>query len=180
MTQYEVSPGFTPAGTLQFPGLIPQNWFDDNGWYERLLTALRKLCYDNRDCIVTENSDEIKTWDLVMAEMARHTVRQLGDGPYVVMHGFGSEEVPHLGTVDGVVETSAHSVVVQGVGHDPYGFQGQITAHRLPARVRAVQLYQYADGGPPPMMIIMLADEVYDLRDEDNEMLSHPDRFQVD
>uniref|UniRef100_A0AAU6W3X4 Uncharacterized protein n=1 Tax=Pseudomonas phage Cygsa01 TaxID=3138529 RepID=A0AAU6W3X4_9VIRU len=180
MTQYEITPGASITGALTLPTLIPQNWFDDGGWYERLLQALRKLCYENRDCLVAQNSDEIQTWNLVMAEMARHTVRQLGAGPYSVMHAFGSEEVPHLGTIDQVVETSAHGVVLQGVGQDPYGFQGQITVHRLPARVRAVQLYQYADGGPPPVMIIMLADEVYDLRDEDNERLSHCDRMQVD
>jgi hypothetical protein len=83
--------------------------------------------------------------------------------------------------VDEIVETSAHGVVLQGVGQDPYGFQGQITVHRLPARARAVQLYQYADGGPPPMMIIMLKDDWYDsLRDSDLELLSACDRIDVD
>lgn len=165
-------PSFTPPPT-------PQNWFEDNGWYERLLLALRELCYKHRDCLVTENSDEIKTVGLVMADMARHSVRQLGEGPYVVMHGFGREELPHLGAMEEVVETSSHGVTLQGVGQDRFGFHGVISVHRLPARLRAVQLYQYADGGPPPMMAIMLLDDALDLRPSEGEQFAFCDQITV-
>jgi len=144
--------------------LVPAEPGSNDDWYQKLYRHLGKVAQANESCIIIDHPDELKTFMLAMAVLARRAVLELGEGPYEVFEPFG-DELPDLGgfQFDDVAVLRSEGLTLQGVAADKYGFYGAISVHQFPKRLRVLQLIHYADGGPPPAMQIMLKADFDDM-----------------